>query len=205
MTSSPSPPPSNQRLTRTLSDRAPSLLVIRSLSRYIFQVLQLLNSQGWRERGGGRLAPSLGEVSSPDLGVELGEAESDPFSRCFCSNYAAFNLFYSAALRGEVREVSWTEWWWRTGISEGTRRCWTNIDLPRPILIPDPNPNPSSHHLCTLQVLTQKLGRSKAALQETLLRLSRSNLQKAGQVQHHLCLHRSLRFHLRCCLHCNLC
>ena len=32
------------------------------------------------------------------------------------------------------------------------------------------------------QVLTQKLGRSKAALQETLLRLSRSNLQKAGQV-----------------------
>ena len=42
-----------------------------------------MNSQGWRERGGGRLAPSLGEVSSPDLGVELGEAESDPFSRCF--------------------------------------------------------------------------------------------------------------------------
>ena len=33
-----------------------------------------------------------------------------------------------------------------------------------------------------MQVLTQKLGRSKAALQETLLRLSRSNLQKAGQV-----------------------
>ena len=32
------------------------------------------------------------------------------------------------------------------------------------------------------QVLTQKLGRSKAALQETLLRLSRSNLQKSGQV-----------------------
>lgn len=31
-------------------------------------------------------------------------------------------------------------------------------------------------------MLTQKLGRSKAALQETLLRLSRSNLQKAGQV-----------------------
>lgn len=46
------------------------------------QFLQLLNCQGWRERGGGRLAPSLGEVSSPDLGVELGEAESDPFSRC---------------------------------------------------------------------------------------------------------------------------
>ena len=34
-----------------------------------------------------------------------------------------------------------------------------------------------------LQVLTQKLGRSKCALQETLLRLSRSNMHKAGQVR----------------------
>ena len=41
----------------------------------------------------------------------------------------------------------------------------------------------------SLQVLTQKLGRSKAALQETLLRLSRSNLQKAGQVHDYLSLH----------------
>ena len=32
------------------------------------------------------------------------------------------------------------------------------------------------------EVLTQKLGRSKTALQETLLRLSKSNLQKQDQV-----------------------
>ena len=38
--------------------------------------------------------------------------------------------------------------------------------------------------LSILQVLTQKLGRSKCALQETLLRLSRSNMHKAGQVRH---------------------
>merc|ERR1712034_124946 len=31
-------------------------------------------------------------------------------------------------------------------------------------------------------VLTQKLARSKSALQETLMRLSKSNIQKAGQV-----------------------
>jgi len=93
--------------------------------------------QGWRERGGGRLAPSLGEVSSPDLGVELGEAESDPFS--------------SLERRGQG------------GVLD--RMVAENRHLRR-----------------DKEVLTQKLGRSKAALQETLLRLSRSNLQKAGQV-----------------------
>merc|ERR1719397_1645221 len=93
--------------------------------------------QGWRERGGGRLAPSLGEVSSPDLGVELGEAESDPFS--------------SLERRGQG------------GVLD--RMVVENRHLRR-----------------DKEVLTQKLGRSKAALQETLLRLSRSNLQKAGQV-----------------------
>ena len=52
--------------------------------------------QGWRERGGGRLAPSLGEVSSPDLGVELGEAESDPFSRW--QSLSIFSLRYDIPL-----------------------------------------------------------------------------------------------------------
>ena len=80
--------------------------------------------QGWRERGGGRLAPSLGEVSSPDLGVELGEAESDPFSRCLTLLDIFLLNLTSSALREEGREVSWTEWWWKTGTSEGTRRCW---------------------------------------------------------------------------------
>merc|ERR1719273_1735651 len=94
--------------------------------------------QGWRERGGGRLAPSFGEVSSPDLGVELGEPESDPFSSLERRGHGGVVLDRMVAENRHLRRDK--------------------------------------------EVLTQKLGRSKAALQETLLRLSRSNLQKAGQV-----------------------